>query len=92
MKNNQMPAAWKSAGQPKVQIQAKGQKVTARINMSAEVAGQGLCPDCNKQMIEAHACDIPVLACMPCRIVLPVEDTQEYKASLADKVKAQATV
>lgn len=48
--------------------------VRARVDMSAEVAGAGLCPDCRKPMIPSHANGHPVLSCTACRIVIPVKD------------------
>jgi hypothetical protein len=56
-------------------------KTTARIDMSAEVAGAGLCPECRKPMEASHANDIPVLRCLDCRIAIPTPDAPEVVAS-----------
>lgn len=48
--------------------------VKARINMSAEVAGQGLCPECREPMVKMFANGIPVLTCMEDRITIPIGD------------------
>jgi len=50
--------------------------VTAKIDMSAEVAGQGLCPDCQSPMEEVFLDEDPVISCIPCRIVLPIKDAE----------------
>jgi len=55
------------------QVQAK-LEVKARVDMSAEVAGAGLCPDCREPMIPSHANGHPVLSCTACRIVIPTKD------------------
>lgn len=60
-----MPQAWAKP----VQVQASVE-VKAEIDMSAEVAGQGLCPDCKAPMQEVLVDGKPVLACMSDRIVL----------------------
>jgi len=54
--------------------------VKARVDMSAEVAGAGLCPDCRKPMIPSHANGHPVLSCTACRIVIPVKDEPTEQA------------
>ena len=48
--------------------------VKARIDMSAEVAGLGLCPECKKPMTKAFASGIPVHICQEHRIAIPVQD------------------
>jgi hypothetical protein len=63
-------------------------ETTARIDMSAEVAGAGLCPECRKPMERSHANDIPVLRCLDCRIALPTPDAPEVVAD-ADTVEPQ---
>lgn len=64
-----LPKAWIQAGAPKA-------KVTARIDMSAEVAGKGLCPECRQSMVEAYANGHKVLVCDEDRIVIPVADDE----------------
>lgn len=49
-------------------------KVTARIDMSEEVAGKGLCPECKEAMKPVLVNKIPALCCMKCRIVLPMPE------------------
>jgi len=66
------PKAYVEAGIKKVE--ASADKVTARIDMSAEVAGAGLCPECKSPMQKTHANNIPVLACDCCRISIPIKD------------------
>ena len=72
-------SATKSETKAKLETKASTQKVTARIDMSAEVAGAGLCPECKKPMQPCIANDIPVLICQEHRIVIPTPDapTQE---------------
>lgn len=70
-----MPAAWAPA-QSKTDVRGSKQ-VTARINMSAEVAGAGLCPDCQKPMQLVTAGPVETLTCMDCRISLPTADEPE---------------
>lgn len=80
--------------QEKIQANAKiveaqvdnSNKVVARIDMSEEVAGAGLCPECRKKMVEVMVNDVPMLACHEHRIVLPYKDelqtgkdTQEWQ-------------
>jgi hypothetical protein len=48
--------------------------VTARIDMSADVAGAGLCPECRKPMERSHANGIPVMTCDAHRIAIPIPD------------------
>lgn len=50
---------------------------TARIDMSEEVAGQGLCPECKEEMQPVIANGVPCLCCMKCRIVLPQKSNAE---------------
>jgi hypothetical protein len=54
--------------------EALAKPVTARIDMSAEVAGAGRCPECKQPMEESHANGIPVLICKEHRIVIPMSD------------------
>jgi hypothetical protein len=49
-------------------------KTEARINMSADVAGAGLCPECHKPMELSHANGHAVLTCDEHRIAIPVPD------------------
>jgi hypothetical protein len=77
-----IPEAFKEAPVTKTEAKAKSARavesatpVKARVDMSAEVAGEGLCPDCRQPMKECFANSHPVLACPNCRIVIPVKDT-----------------
>lgn len=78
-----LPKAFIEASATKSEADAKRvqasavKKVTARIDMSAEVAGAGLCPECRQPMTASHANGIPVLVCEEHRIALPVPDGQE---------------
>jgi len=68
-----LPQAFLRAGVTKTKAK---EKVQARINMSAEVAGAGLCPECQKPMNRAMANGYPVLVCNEHRIALPVSDEE----------------
>jgi hypothetical protein len=68
-----LPQAFSGAGEKKVE--ASAEKVEARINMSAEVAGAGLCPECQKPMERSHANGIAVLTCDLHRIAIPMPDS-----------------
>lgn len=50
-------------------VQAK--QIRAKIDMSEDVAGQGLCPECHQPMKEVMVNNIPALCCFDHRIVLP---------------------
>lgn len=69
-----MPEAFAKSGEKKVEAAVDSEKVEARINMSAEVAGMGLCPECQKPMERSHANGIPVLTCDLHRIAIPIQD------------------
>lgn len=62
---------------PKAWIQAGTKKVEARIDMSAEVAGKGLCPECRNPMTASVVNGHDALTCDADRIVLPVPDAAE---------------
>ncbi len=73
------PQAWnqitaKTAASPKEVLTAN------RIDMSAEVAGAGLCPDCRKPMETLTAGAYDTQTCMACRISLPIADPVEATA------------
>jgi hypothetical protein len=70
-----VPAAWNSAPAPST-VTAK-KKVEARIDMSTEVAGAGLCPDCKQPMTPMVAGGVDTVTCMDCRIALPTADPVE---------------
>ncbi len=48
--------------------------VSARVDMSAEVVGRGLCPECKKPMAVVMAGEAKVWACAADRISIPVPD------------------
>lgn len=73
-----MPDDWTNTRTP---VKAE---VSKRIDMSDEIAGQGLCPSCKKPMTRAYAAEIPVQACAPCRIALPVPDDEEVQMPVQD--------
>lgn len=73
-----MPQAWSgtpSNTSPKAVTATK--KVEARIDMSTEVAGAGLCPDCKQPMQSMVAANVETQTCMDCRISLPTADPTE---------------
>jgi hypothetical protein len=72
-----LDAAVTTNTQTKANIQPGQRQVTARIDMSAEVAGAGLCPECRTPMEAAHANGIPVLICRNHRIAIPTADAPE---------------
>jgi hypothetical protein len=83
-KTFKMPAAFLAASATVSEKQAKIQAnapaaVTARIDMSAEVAGAGLCPECRRPMENSHANGIPVLICSEHRIAIPIPNQTEDK-------------
>ena len=72
-----MPDSWFSSKKEEAPKQLKAStKVKARIDMSAEKAGKGLCPECGKPMQRVIANNIPCLCCMEDRIVLPLPDSE----------------
>lgn len=77
-----LPQAFLEASATVSEVRAKveasiSKPVTARIDMSAEVAGAGLCPECREPMQASHANGIPVLICSAHRIVIPVSDAPQ---------------
>lgn len=81
-----LPQAWITAGTGTTQkptatetkaysVSPPKQKVSARIDMSPEVAGAGLCPDCKGQMTRVIANGIPTNTCHADRISIPVADS-----------------
>lgn len=90
-----LPAAWVGASTAQTRIEAasklaapaaKATKVEARIDMSAEVAGAGLCPDCRKPMEPMVAAGIDTMTCMGCRISLPTQDPDDVVQDNAESV------
>ena len=83
-----LPDAWINAGIAKQnKLTAKSTTlVKARIDMSDETAGKGLCPECKKEMTASVANGHKGLICTADRIFLPDLDTQEYVASLIKTV------
>lgn len=77
-----MPAAFLTASatisEKQTKLEAKT-KAIARIDMSAEVAGAGLCPECGRPMEHSNANGIPVLICEEHRIALPAPDQMDNK-------------
>jgi len=55
---------------------AAAKKVEGRIDMSADVAGAGLCPECHRPMERSHANGFPVLTCDEHRIAIPIPDSR----------------
>lgn len=48
--------------------------IEAKLDMSAEVAGEGICPACNSPMERVFLEKGEVYTCIPCRVVLPIKD------------------
>lgn len=76
-----IPQAFRDASattaERQTKIEASTNQVEARINMSAEVAGRGLCPECRQPMKPGFVGDVPVQYCLAHRIALPTPDTTE---------------
>ena len=69
------PQAWNSIQSGRTSASTvTAKKVEARIDMSTQVAGAGLCPDCKQPMEKMVAASVDTMTCMDCRISLPVED------------------
>lgn len=66
-----LPQSWLQAGTK----QKQATETSARLDMSADVAGQGYCPECKQKMMEAYMGDTPVWACVADRIALPMPDS-----------------
>lgn len=62
-----LPKEWTESKE----VRATGKKLTARINMSEEIVGKGLCPECGQPMKPVIANGIDCLCCFTDRIVLP---------------------
>lgn len=58
----------------KSSVRSRTNTIQARVDMSAEIAGQGLCPACKTPMEPMLANGHSVLVCMDDRIALPVKD------------------
>lgn len=96
MKTNmgaRMPAAWTNAvtagAKSKAGTSAPA-KVTARIDMSAEVAGAGLCPECRKPMTKAFANGHPVHVCHEHLIAIPIADEGVNPEDVVPEAQATA--
>lgn len=80
-----MPKGWTIASQQNIKSSASSMKLTAkkqikaRIDMSEDIAGKGLCPECGKPMTRVFANTIPCLCCFEDRIVLPIADADIEK-------------
>lgn len=81
-----LPQAYLQAGTKPASKTTAATKVEARIDMSAEVAGAGLCPDCRKPMVAMTAGAVETLTCMPCRIALPTQDPEDVVQNDAKNV------
>jgi hypothetical protein len=66
-----MPNQWSAEKKPT--------QVNARLDMSAEVLGKGLCPECKNPMKRAMAGEIPVMVCAADRIALPLENDKDVE-------------
>lgn len=59
-------------------LHADSTTLTAKLDMSAEVAGRGFCPECKGQMQIVSVAGSPSWACTRDRISLPIPDDHEY--------------
>ena len=66
-----IPSAWKLAAS------AGEKKVEARIDMSADVAGKGKCPECKQQMEVVEASGSLMWACAKDRITIPLPNDHQ---------------
>jgi hypothetical protein len=66
-----LPQAWTNAGQ---QSAVTANKVEARVDMSADVAGKGKCPVCQRPMEDVVISGSRMWACASDRITLPIPD------------------
>jgi ribosomal protein L37AE/L43A len=74
------PSAWSSNTQTTEQQVTATKKIEARIDMSAEVAGVGKCPECKKPMRIVTAAGSQMWTCEADRITLPLPDGYEEKS------------
>lgn len=75
-----IPNAWSTSASPVTAAAAVEQtqvKAAAHLDLSADVAGQGLCPECKQPMETVVVDGADVLACMSDRIVLPIKDPEQ---------------
>jgi len=82
-----LPQAWN----PSSKTKTTATKVEARIDMSAEVAGAGLCPDCRQPMQPMTAGPVETLTCMGCRISLPIADPENTVEPPVEAVQGPST-
>jgi uncharacterized protein (UPF0212 family) len=70
-----IPQAFLGASNTPVADEAPKKTVLeAKLDMSAEVAGEGVCPACNSPMERVFLEKGEVYTCIPCRVVLPIKD------------------
>lgn len=79
-----MPKSWVATQQSTKSIASNAKlsakkQIKARIDMSEDIAGKGLCPECGKPMTHVFANTIPCLCCFEDRIVLPIADSEISK-------------
>ena len=77
MTQNKTPKIWQKAS-----AKNTPNKVLAKIDMSEKTLDSGLCPDCKKKMMDAYIGDEKVLACVTCRICLPMKNRTVDKNGL----------
>ena len=70
------PSAWNAKQEQPV----TAKKVEARIDMSAEVAGAGKCPECKQPMQIVNVAGSAMWTCAADRITLPLPDGYEEKS------------
>lgn len=64
-------------GKELAQASVAAQSVKAKLDMSAEVAGKGLCPECKNPMVTARAGGYPSWSCRACRVSIPLPNDHE---------------
>lgn len=63
----------------------KPKQLEAALDMSEQVAGIGLCPECKRPMEQTLiATDDQVWVCLQCRVTLPIKD-ENAKIEISDK-------
>lgn len=68
----QMPGSWSNS----TESTKANTPVSARVDMSADVAGKGLCPVCKQPMEEGFADGQPVRFCREDLVTLPLSNEE----------------
>ena len=92
--NFRLPKAFQQSEQSTpTQVTAKhsvtaGGVVETNLDMSDDVAGNGLCPDCKKPMEQVVIEDENCWTCLPCRVALPMRDP-EHAVDIGEPVQPE---